>query len=198
MKIFNAFKQSALELKELRNVVTCGLLMAISMVIESFTIELPFAKINFAYLAIASIGVLFGPTVSLFAGAMCDILGFIVHPVGGFLPLYTLLGAAQGLIYGVIAYRRYCTKTGKRRQLEMIVRTVIARCLDVVLINLICNTAANLHYGFLKDQTLGAAIVARISKNLLELPFDVILIAAIIPAILIGFEMTVRKRRTAA
>ena len=198
MKFFNVFKQSALELKELRNVCTCGLLMAVSMLIESLSIELPFAKINFAFLAIAAIGMLFGPTVSLFAGGMCDILGFIVHPTGGFIPIYTLIGAAQGLIYGIVAYRKYCTKTGKQRQLEMLVRVAIARCLDVVLINLLCNTAANYHYQFIKAESLTAAIYARIAKNLLELPFDMILIAAVIPAILIGFEMTVGKRRTAA
>lgn len=198
MKILNAFKQSAQELKELRNVVVCGLLIALSMVIESFTVNLGFAKINFAFLAIAAIGTLFGPTVSLFAGGMCDILGYLVAPDGGFLPLYTLIGAAQGLIYGLIAYRKYSTRTGKQRIAEMTVRGCIARAVDVIVINLVCNTAANFHYGFLQDKTVGAAIAARVVKNLVELPFDLVLIAVILPAVLTAFELTFGKRPTAA
>ena len=110
MKIF---RWSLEELKSLRAVIVTGLLIALSMVIESFTINLGFAKINFAFLAIAAIGMLYGPSVSLFAGAVCDVLGYMVAPDGAFFPLYTLIGAAQGLIYGLIAYRRIPTRTGR-------------------------------------------------------------------------------------
>ena len=52
------------------------------------------------------------------------------------------------------------------------IRLIIARVIDVVVINLVCNTAANFHYGFLRDKTLSAAIIARVTKNLLELPVE--------------------------
>ena len=52
MKIF---RWSLEELKSLRAVIVTGLLIALSMVIESFTINLGFAKINFAFLAIADL-----------------------------------------------------------------------------------------------------------------------------------------------
>ncbi len=202
MKIFRLFRQSAEELKDLRSVIVTGLLIAVSMAIESFTIQLGFAKINFAFLAIAAIGMLYGPTVGFFAGAVCDILGFLVAPDGGFLPLYTLIGAVQGLLYGLIAYRRLC----KRKTVSanpyanpaQLIRLCIARIVDVLLINLVCNTAANYHYGFLGDKTLGAAIAARVLKNVIELPFDLILIAAILPAVLTAYEMTFAKKRSAA
>ena len=71
------FQESFKEFKDLRAVVVTGLLIALSMVIESFTINLGFAKINFAFLAIAAIGMLYGPSVSLFAGAVCDVLGIL-------------------------------------------------------------------------------------------------------------------------
>ena len=196
MKIF---KESARELTDLRAVLVTGLLIAVSMVIESFSINLGFAKINFAFLAIASIGMLYGPFVAFFAGGMCDVLGFLVAPTGGFLPLYTLLGAMQGLIYGLIAYRILPKRTGRAFDIEILTRLIIARLIDIVFINLICNTAANYHYGFLRTDTgLAAAIVARISKNLLELPFDIILIAVVLTAVLKAYTMVFGKRKTAA
>ena len=201
MKILRAFQDSAAELKSLRNVVVTGLLVALSMVIESFTINLGFAKINFAFLAIAAIGMLYGPTVGLFAGAVCDVLGYLVAPDGAFFPLYTLIGAVQGLLYGLVAYRRFCKNkniSNPYGNLELLIRLWTARILDVLFINLVCNTAANFHYGFLSDKTLGAAITARVLKNVIELPFDLILITAILPAVLAAYEMTFGKKRSAA
>ncbi|MBQ5339935.1 MAG: folate family ECF transporter S component [Oscillospiraceae bacterium] len=192
------FRESFKEFKDLRAVVVTGLLIALSMVIESFTINLGFAKINFAFLAIAAIGMLYGPSVSICAGAICDILGYLVAPDGAFFPLYTLIGAMQGLIYGVIAYRKLSKKTGREFDIEMMIRLVIARVADVVFINLICNTAANFHYGFLRDKTLGAAIAARVAKNLLELPIDIILIVGVLMAVLKAYTVVFGTRRTPA
>lgn len=192
------FQESFKEFKDLRAVVVTGLLIALSMVIESFTINLGFAKINFAFLAIAAIGMLYGPSVSLFAGAVCDVLGYLVAPDGAFFPLYTLIGAAQGLIYGLIAYRKLSKRTGREYDIEMMIRLIIARVIDVVVINLVCNTAANFHYGFLRDKTLSAAIIARVTKNLLELPVDIILIVGVLMAVLKAYTMVFGRRRTAA
>ena len=192
------FRESFKEFKDLRAVVVTGLLIALSMVIESFTINLGFAKINFAFLAIAAIGMLYGPSVSICAGVICDILGYLVAPDGAFFPLYTLIGAMQGLIYGVIAYRKLSKKTGREFDIEMMIRLVIARVADVVFINLICNTAANFHYGFLRDKTLGAAIAARVAKNLLELPIDIILIIGVLMAVLKAYTVVFGTRRTPA
>lgn len=194
------FRNSLAELKDLRAVLVTGLFIAISMVIESFTINLGFAKINFAFLAIAAIGMLYGPTVGFCAGALCDIVGYIAYPDGGFLPLYVLIGAAQGLLYGLVAYRgqRFGCFPAKKFahgiDWGMMLRLGVARLLDVLIINLVCNTAANYHYGFLRDRTLGAAIAARVVKNLLELPIDILLIVVVLPAILEAYGIVFGKR----
>lgn len=189
-RFLNSFHSSVKELSDLRCVLVTGLLIAVSMVIESQTIHLGFAKINFAFLAIASIGMLYGPVVGFFAGALCDIIGYIAFPDGGFLPLYVLIGAAQGLLYGMITYRKIPNL--------FLLRLFLARTLDVVIINLICNTAANYHYGFLaSESSLQAAIYARIAKNLIELPIDLLLIALILPCILKAYEIVFGKRRAA-
>ncbi|MGN0641728.1 MAG: folate family ECF transporter S component [Huintestinicola sp.] len=203
---FDLFKSSYKELTG-KNGVICivitGLLIAVSMAIEAFTIEIPFAKINFAFLAIASIGMLFGPTVSFIAGGLCDIVGFMVHPDGGFLPLYTLIGMFQGLIYGIILYRRWGNmvmeeRSAGKRFCEMAVRLVAARLCDVIIVNLLMNTAANMYYGFIPQQAYGAAIAARVVKNLLQLCADIPLMFIIMPIVLTAFTRTIGRNQMKA
>ncbi len=204
-KLLDAFRCSLKELTDLRCILVTGLLIAVSMVIESQTINLGFTKINFAFLAIAAIGMLYGPVVGFAAGALCDIVGYIAYPDGGFLPLYILIGAAQGLLYGMVGYRRFATRplyvTIREKQFDLAIlgRLFIARTIDVLVINLICNTAANYHYGFLaSESSLMLAIYGRIAKNLIELPFDLLLIALILPAVLKAYEIVFGKKRAAA
>ena len=72
--IFSCFAESAKEFTKLRSLVITALFIAISMIIEAFSIDLQFAKLNFAFLAIAVIGMLFGPCMGLVAGFACDIV----------------------------------------------------------------------------------------------------------------------------
>lgn len=198
MKYFGIFRQSADELKNVRCLTVTGLLIAVSMVIESFTINLGFVKINFAFLAIAAIGMLYGPLVSLFAGGICDIVGVLVAPTGGFFIVYTLIAMVQGLIYGLIGYHKTVKQSGKRYPKAVVLRLWAARTVDVLLINLVCNTAANYHYGFLGDKTLSAAIRLRALKNLAELPFDFALIALILAAVLQAYQTVFGKKKLSA
>lgn len=205
-RFFYLFRQSFNEItgkEKVICIVITGLLMAVSMAIEAFTIEIPFAKINFAFLAIAAIGMLYGPFVAFFAGGMCDVLGYIVHPDGAFLPMYILIAMIQGLIYGLTLYRRWgnisAANTKKGRQLtELTVRLVFARLLDVVIINLFLNTIANMHYGFIPKEALLVAVWARVAKNLLQLAADVPLMIIIMPAILAAYNRTAGKIRPKA
>ena len=47
------FTESAKEFTKVRSLVTTSLLVAVSMVIEMFSVDIGFAKLNFAFLAIA-------------------------------------------------------------------------------------------------------------------------------------------------
>ncbi|MGN0622208.1 MAG: folate family ECF transporter S component [Porcipelethomonas sp.] len=202
-RFFGLFVQSFKEIAG-KNKITCivvtGLLVAVSMAIEAFTIEIPFAKINFAFVAIAAIGMLYGPSVAFFAGGMCDILGYIVHPDGAFLPLYTLIGMFQGLIYGIVIYRKWGnisdenTNNG-RKITEFTVRLIAARLLDVIIVNLCMNTWTNMHYEFIPEQAFYVAVSTRLVKNLLQLVADIPLIIVILPVILMVYSRTIEKKR---
>lgn len=192
---FSMFKTSAKEFKSIRSMAITGSFIAVSMLIESFSIDIGYTKLNFAFVAIAVIGMLFGPAVSVFAGFACDLVGFMVHPTGGFFPAFTLVAGLQGLIYGVCLYHKFSVHSirVKGKDITMYVRMVTARSLDVVIINLFINTALLLHYGFIPKAAYSSAVVARAAKNALELAVDLPLMFIVLPVCLAAYKRTVRS-----
>ncbi len=189
------FQKSYSEFKEIRALTVTGMFIAISMIIEKFTINLTFTKINFAFLAIAVIGMLTGPVMGFTAGLLCDIVGYLANPDGGFLPMYTLVAGLQGLIYGICLYRKQDNFLlfGQNETISLMIRAVIARLLDVGIINLCLNTWLNMHYGFIPKQAFSAAIYTRLLKNLLELAADIPLLFFILPVMLMAYKRAFRN-----
>ena len=202
---FKMFADSFREFGNLRCIAVTGVFIAISMAIEMFSIDIGYVKLNFAFLAIAVIGMLFGPTVGFFAGLACDVVGFVAHPTGAFLPLYTLVAGLQGLIYGCCLYMKNDTHSivlrnkldSTERDITLFLKAVLARLLDVIVINLLINTKLNLHYGFIPKEAYSTAIVARIAKNVIELCADIPLLFIILPACLAAYKRVVRQKANA-
>lgn len=195
MKMIRIFKESAAELKNVRCLSVTGLLVAIYAALEFVMIQpTETLKINFGFLAVAAIGMFYGPVVGMFGAGICDVVGFLVRPSGGFVPIFTMIAMVQGLIYGLAAYRKHSARTGWGKTAEIAVRVSIARVLDVAIINLLLNTLA---VSMMYSKAFGALFSARLVKNLVELPFDILLIAAILPAVLKAFESVFRKDKTA-
>ncbi len=188
---FKMFTDSAKEFKSVKSIAATGMLIALSMIIEMFSVDIGYSKINFAFIAIAVIGMLFGPTVGFGAGLICDVVGFIVHPTGTFLPLYTLAAGLQGLIYGLCLYHKRELKIeigGK--DISLFIRATVARLLDVVIINLLINTKLNLHYHFIPPAAYSSAIAARVVKNAAELAVDLPLLYIMLPICLVAYKRT--------
>ena len=183
----SVFTDSAKEFTKVRSLVTTSLLVAVSMVIEMF--------------AIAIIGMLFGPCMGMMAGFACDIVGYLAHPSGGFLPAYVLVGGLQGLFYGLFLYQKWSghsiqfvsNKTGKTTDITLYLRAIVARLADVVIINLLIQTKLNLHYGFIPQEAYGAAIVARVAKNVIELAIDLPLLFILLPVALKAYQHIFRR-----
>lgn len=200
---FSLFVKSAKEFTSIKCLTVTGIFIAISMAIEMFSIDLQFVKINFAFLAIAVIGMLFGPTVGMIAGFACDIVGYMVHPTGGFLPAYTLVAGLQGLIYGICLYQKadahsimyVNNRTKKSVDITLYLRAVAARLLDVIIINLLINTRLNLHYGFIPEESYGAAIISRIAKNAIEFGIDIPLLFVLLPVALAAYRRIAPAKR---
>ncbi len=200
---FELFRMSNKEMTgkgSLSCLAVTGVLCAVSMAVEGLTIPLPFAKVNFAFIAIAAIGMLYGPAVSFLAGGICDVLGYFIRPDGGFIPVYIFIAMFQGLIYGILLYRKGYVFTGDvkqhtgKRLTEFGVRMIIARLLDVIIINLLLNTYFNMYFGFIPKQAFTAAIYTRLAKNLLELAADIPLMFLLLPAILAAYNRIFGKK----
>lgn len=192
---FSPFVKSAREFTKLNCLSVTAIFIAVSMILEMFSIDLQFVKINFAFLAIAVIGMLFGPTVGIFAGLCCDVVGFIAHPTGAFLPAYTLVAGLQGMIYGVTLYKGVFKDMFKRKSV-LLFHVIIARLLDVIVINLLLNTALNLHYGFIPQEAFHTAILGRLAKNLIELAVDIPLLYVLMPVAKAAYDKTVSHGRS--
>ena len=69
MAFFTNFRKSAQELKNVRCIVTIGMLLAVAVVLDGFgSIRIgDFLKINFTFLPLSLIGILFGPVAGLFS-----------------------------------------------------------------------------------------------------------------------------------
>jgi ECF transporter S component (folate family) len=108
MSFFENFGKSAFELKSIRCITVTGVLIALDLVLKLFSINITNdLKITFAFIALATIGMLYGPTVAFLAGAITDILGFLIKTdgtSGGFSPLFTLIEAVGAMIYGIFLY----------------------------------------------------------------------------------------------
>ena len=164
MAVFNSFKRSLRELHDIRCIAAVGVFIAIFVVLDGFgSIRIGEAiKINFAYLALAVIGMLFGPTVGLVAGFACDLVGWLVNPTAGFLPWLAFITALEGMIYGLGLYSFTPDRSPKQY-----IKIVITRLVVVILCNLILNTWALYSYGFIggSDESLWSLIYARIGTN---------------------------------
>ena len=106
MTFFANFKKSALELKNLRTLCVTAILIALDLALKTFvnvqiTEDL---KLNFAFIAVAAIGMLYGPTVAGMACLITDLLGYFLKPTGSFSPLFTIIEMTGGVIYGCFLY----------------------------------------------------------------------------------------------
>lgn len=96
-----------MELKNLRCLVVTAILIALNLVLKllvgiQITDDL---KLSFAFIAVASIGMLYGPTVAGLACVVTDVLGYLLKPTGGgFSPLFTLVEVMGGVLYGLFLY----------------------------------------------------------------------------------------------
>jgi ECF transporter S component (folate family) len=183
---------SSREFKNLRSLVITAVLIAISTVIETFTIDITAVlRINFAYLAVATIGMLTGPTMGFFAGMICDITGYFVHPGGfAFDIRYAFLTGVTGFIYGMFLYcKTYKTDIAAYKNQALYIRIIISRIIDVILINVIANTTLLMGYSmkYEQDQGILQILIARVGKNLIQLSIDFPLMFAVLPAMLLAY-----------
>lgn len=191
-RFLSIFTDSAKELTQVRCIVMTGMLIAVGLLLKMF-VMIPIGetiKISFNFLALASIGMLFGPVPAAIAGAITDILGFLVaNKTGGaYHPGFTLVEIMAGLIYGICLYK---AEMGK----FFPVRCVIVKTLIIIVCNLLLNTYfISVLYGtggFL------AMLPPRLVKNAVMLPIDAALLCIVLPAVYTAYKKVFGNKHVA-
>ncbi len=193
MAVINSFKRSFSELRSIRCLATVGVFIAIFVVLDGFcSIRIgDFLKINFAYLALAVIGMLFGPSIGLLSGFACDLVGYFINPVGAFIPWFALITALEGMIYGLFLYDFVPYRLDGSKSLKQFFsqygRIFFARTAAVIICNLLLNTLALYQCGFIGNTEEGfwTLVGARIGTNAIGLGIAF----AIMPAVLIPIKI---------
>ncbi len=162
------FAHSLRALTRTRTITTCGILLALQIVLSSYgVVELGDSlKISLKHLAVAPTAILFGPVAAGIQSGLSDIVGFLIKPTGPYFPGFTLSAALLGLIYGLLLYRT-------ERALWQV---VLARVLVCVLVNIGLNT---LFLTMLYGPSRLATLPLRAAKNLIQLPIDCLLLNAV-------------------
>jgi ECF transporter S component (folate family) len=202
MTFFNMFKKSALELKSVRCLVITGVFSALYIVMNAYFL-IPFAdmQITFGYIALAIIGMIYGPVVSVLAAIPCDILAATLRPDVSVNFAFTPNRMLEGLILGIFLYG-YASRTGRFGALNQgalwaawqVMRIVVARLLVMIICYIVINSlliyiiysppsAAN--------STFFAWMIARSGlKNVIQFPIDLALMFAVLPAARLAYDRT--------
>ena len=159
------------KLRDTKTLTVAAMLTAIGIVLGFFKIPInQLIEIRFGSLPICMAGMLFGPGVGGVVGALCDIGGYLVKPTGPFFPGFTFSAAVSGILYGLILHDKKLTVT----------RIAVSQVVHTVVVGVIMNSYwLNLLYfqnGYL------ATIIARLPKELIMLPVNIVLTYAVLKA----------------
>lgn len=164
-KVVNRYKASLKELSVTRNVVFCGLMAALAIVLGMVaTISIgQYIRRGFSGLPNRMVDFLFGPVAgSLFGGAL-DILKYFLKPTGPFFFGFTLNAMLSGLIYGSILYKRPVSFK----------RVIVSELLVKLFVNCILGT---FWLSVLYGNAFVVLLPARLLTNAITLPVDCVVL----------------------
>lgn len=220
MAFFGIFKRSAKELGNLRCLTVTAILIALDLVLK---LLLPITvtndiKISFAFIAVAAIGMLYGPTVCALACVVTDVAGFFIsNPTGGaFNPLFTLVEVAGGVLYGLFLYgfnpikpelespkaffKSIFSNWGAALRIIMAKMSVAVVC-NLIMTPMALTLTAQAAAGTLTPELFWAGYIARIPtrliKNAMQTPVDILLLMLTLFPILAAYRSIFKKQRIA-
>ncbi len=174
------FKSSFAEMKKIKTMVLCGLMIALGAAIEALNpLNLgELLKIRLDFAATAVMGVVAGPVAAPIAAAVGDVVRYIIKPAGGaFFPGYTVSAAVGGFIYGILFYKKGKMLIKRSKALDILVKSFLAK----LSVNLFVNVTLNSIWVYMTTgKALAVLMPARILKNAVALPFEVVILFAVI------------------
>lgn len=154
------WRGAAGEVKKLRTLAVSAIFLALSSAVASVFIPLPNnLRVYFTYGPKALCAAVIGPVSGLLFGLTGDLLGFVLHPTGGFFPGYTLTSMMGMFLYGLGLYRKKIT--------------VCRLALTKLLVNLVCNAGLNVLWSAILYQKAWIVyFTASLTKNLALWPVE--------------------------
>ncbi len=173
--MFNLFKNSFLELKKTKTIVICGLLLAISLMLNTQALKIEgITIITFSFIANSIAGFLFGPVISGILGGLTDALTHVINPKGAYFFGFTFNAILGGIFYGSLLYRKiYGSK-------NLVLRIVICKILISIIVNLSLGT---LWYSMFSGKGFLILLPARIYKELIVIPIHCIVMYILLKSI---------------
>ncbi|MFL0196322.1 folate family ECF transporter S component [Clostridium sp. WILCCON 0269] len=91
----------------IRFLVTTAVFIAIAIVLRSFAINVAVGgtltmRVSFDAICYIVPGLLFGSLYGGIAGGLIDVLGYIIRPMGGYIPLFTITNIAAGILPAIL------------------------------------------------------------------------------------------------
>lgn len=83
-----------------KSVSIIGILVAMEIILARFSIHTWNIKIGFSFIPVVVAAIFYGPVTAGLVGAIGDIIGFILFPVGAYFPGFTLTAFLTGAIFG--------------------------------------------------------------------------------------------------
>jgi ECF transporter S component (folate family) len=194
MNFFEMFKNSTKELKSTQCIVVTGMLVAVYIVLAGLgnIYLIPgVLRINFGFLALATVGMLYGPTAAVLAAIPCDLFALLLRGTGGYLPVFTLILMFNALIYGIFLYGFEVKKSFRAN-----IKLFIAHGIIVLIGRLVFNTAAQYFHGIIggADETLITLISLRFVTNVIRYPVDIVMLYVVLIPVKAAFPKIIGKQ----
>ncbi|MCL2697725.1 MAG: folate family ECF transporter S component [Oscillospiraceae bacterium] len=205
MKFLAMFRDSARELKSPRCLATTGILCALFVVLNIFAPGFgETLRITFGYLALATIGMLYGPVVAVLAAVPCDVLVGFLGPYA-MIPAFIPNRMLEGFIYGIFLYGLGSRGTDNNRgalwAAWQVMRITLSRFIIMMLCYFIINSFIVLIFilppgraaEIMSEQSFWAWAWFRSGwKNIAQLPVDLVLMFTLLPVINKAYQRALR------
>jgi ECF transporter S component (folate family) len=150
-----------------RTIIHVSLLIALEVVLSRFcSIATPVMKIGFGFVPVAVCGMMYGPAWAAIAGALADITGASLFPVGPFFPGFTVSAALTGAVFGLFLRKQQ----GNWLQLA---GAVGVNCLGVSLL------LSTFWLTIITSSSFWALLPTRVIQNIIMIPVQFIVLRII-------------------
>ena len=172
----------------IKKLTMCAMLIAIGVVLSFLRIPISqITEITLTGLPIAAAGFMFGPLSAAAVGALIDVAGFLVRPMGPYFPGFTISNALIGVIYGAFLWQLKWGSDKMREQHPLLAsdrgllaRIALSHLIKTLFVSLLLNCV---WLSFFYGMPFKAVIIGSIPKEAINFPIEVALIFTVLKII---------------